>query len=246
MGMSSIVIVSLAAGIILIVGGGLIMYMGNLIRSAYEIKVQIVTDTNERITKLIEEMDKRTKWAKREAAEEVERFKTTIEVSNASSMEDLQRSLQQRVTALETLIRNGRNEWITAVEGHQQALVSLEANMNVLLKMRRRTEDSDEQPDATAERLSAALATLDAAASEAAGSGETTPSVETPSPASPEKKVAAGGLAVAVRPTPVASAGGGDKPLPEPKVDLPQRSGKETPVAAFLLELESQPNPNKR
>ena len=58
MGISALLVLGLAAGVVLVVGGGLMMYMSNLVRSAYEIKVQINNDVDERLGKMAEDLDK--------------------------------------------------------------------------------------------------------------------------------------------------------------------------------------------
>ena len=61
MSMSTVLIISLAAGVILVVGGGLMMYMAQLVKNAYELKVQINAEVDERLTKTAEDLDKNSR-----------------------------------------------------------------------------------------------------------------------------------------------------------------------------------------
>lgn len=126
MGFSTVLIISLAAGVILIVGGGLMMYMANLVKSAYEIKVQINTDVEDRLTKMGEDLDKKSRWIKRDLLEEIEKIKTALQTDNARKIEEMTGPLLARVEAFEALLRNERNEWVKAIEADRAAISALD------------------------------------------------------------------------------------------------------------------------
>lgn len=129
MGFSTVLIISLAAGVILIVGGGLMMYMGNLVKSAYEIKVQINTDVDDRLTKMAEDLDKKSRWIKRDLLEEIEKIKAAVQSDNARKLEELAGPLVARLEAFEQHLANERAEWVKAVEADRTAIAALETRM---------------------------------------------------------------------------------------------------------------------
>ncbi|HLO78107.1 MAG TPA: hypothetical protein VK196_16760, partial [Magnetospirillum sp.] len=129
MGFSTVLIISLAAGVILIVGGGLMMYMANLVKSAYEIKVQINTDVEDRLTKMGEDLDKKSRWIKRDLLEEIEKIKVALQSDNARKLEDLTGALIAKVEGFETLLRNDRADWVKAIESDRSAIAALDARL---------------------------------------------------------------------------------------------------------------------
>jgi len=141
MSMSSILIISLAAGVVLVVGGGLMMYMANLVRNAYEIKVQINSDMDERIKAISDDMDKRSKWIKRDMVDELDKIKTSLMQSNARSIQDMAEPLAKRIEALEQIIKSERKDWSKAVEETKQGSTSLDTKIAQFRKDLRRIED---------------------------------------------------------------------------------------------------------
>lgn len=129
MGFSTVLIISLAAGVILIIGGGLMMYMANLVKSAYEIKVQINTDVEDRLTKMGEDLDKKSRWIKRDLLEEIDKIKTALQSDNARKLDELTGPLLAKVEGFEALLRNERAEWVKAVEADRAAIASLDTRL---------------------------------------------------------------------------------------------------------------------
>ncbi|MBF0307475.1 MAG: hypothetical protein HQL41_17725, partial [Alphaproteobacteria bacterium] len=78
----TILLLSLAAGGVLIIGGGLMMYMGSLVKSAYQIKVEIRSEMEQGIRRLEEDIDKKSKWIKRDLIEEIDKMKAAVQTDN--------------------------------------------------------------------------------------------------------------------------------------------------------------------
>ncbi len=134
MGFSTVLIISLAAGVILIIGGGLMMYMANLVKSAYEIKVQINTDVEDRLTKMGEDLDKKSRWIKRDLLEEIDKIKTALQTDNARKIEELSGPLLAKIEGFEAALRNERIEWVKAVEADRAAIASLDTRLKTSVK----------------------------------------------------------------------------------------------------------------
>lgn len=164
MGFSTVLIISLAAGVILIVGGGLMMYMANLVKSAYEIKVQINTEVEDRLTKMGEDLDKKSRWIKRDLLEEIEKIKAAVQSDNARKLDELLNPLMAKVEAFEGLLGNERAEWVKAVEADRTAIATLEARLKAAPPRRK------EEPKPPSLALSADTA-ADATAAAEAGNG---------------------------------------------------------------------------
>ncbi|MGE5475093.1 MAG: hypothetical protein ACM3Q1_00420 [Bacteroidales bacterium] len=181
MGISTVLIISLAAGVILIVGGGLMMYMANLVKSAYEIKVQINTDVEDRLTKMGEDLDKKSRWIKRDLLEEIEKIKTALQTDNARKIEELIAPLVARINGFETQLHNERVEWVKAVEADRAVIASLDSRMKTQAK--KKPDEAAKPPEPTP--LNATAAAADAmmpAADTAAAPPPAAPAAEAPPP----------------------------------------------------------------
>ena len=141
MSMSAVLLVSLAAAVVLVVGGGLMMYMANLVRNAYELKVQINADVDERIKAISDDVEKRSKWIKRELIEELEKIKTGMMQANVRNIQEMADPVLKRIEALETVLKKERTDWSTAVDETRQGGSHLEAKVAQLRKDLRRVED---------------------------------------------------------------------------------------------------------
>jgi hypothetical protein len=129
MGFSTVLIISLAAGVILVVGGGLMMYMANLVKSAYEIKVQINNEVEERLSKMGEDLDKKSRWIKRDLLEDIDKVKGNLLTENTTRLNDLTAPLLGRIETLEQTLKAERVEWQKAIETDRQAIATLEARL---------------------------------------------------------------------------------------------------------------------
>lgn len=152
--MSTVLVISLAAGIILVVGGGIMMYMANLVRSAYEIKVQMKAEIDDRLTKMGEDLDKRSKWIQRELVEEIDKVKIALQADNARKMSELADPLLKKFEEYDQLLRNERAEWVKAVESDRQNITALDA------KIRGLKREMKHETDAAGSALDAATAQL--------------------------------------------------------------------------------------
>ncbi len=132
MGFSTILIISLIAGVVLIVGGGLMMYMANLVKSAYEIKVQINSDVESRLTTMGEDLEKKSRWIKRDLIEEIEKIRQGLQSDTARRLDEILQPLFQRIDSLENLIRAERAEWVKAVEADRAAITALDGRVRAL------------------------------------------------------------------------------------------------------------------
>ncbi len=167
MGLSTILIISLAAGVVLVIGGGVMMYMANLVKSAYEIKVQISSDVDERLTKMGEDIDKKSRWIKRELAEEIDKIRVSLTTESAKKFQEMAEPLLKQVEALEQAVRSERTEWVKAVDTDRQSLTEVDGRIRAVRRDIKRIE----------ERLGLAAQPETAAAADpsAAGKGLATP-----------------------------------------------------------------------
>lgn len=141
MSMSSVLIISLAAGVILVVGGGLLMYMANLVKNAYEIKVQINADLEERLKSISDDLDKKSKWIKRDMLEEFEKTRSSLITDNTRRLQELIEPFGKRLEAIEQRLQIERTDWSKAVDDTKVSGVALDAKISQIRKDIRRVEE---------------------------------------------------------------------------------------------------------
>mgnify|MGYP001809724797 CR=1 FL=1 len=170
MSFSSVLIISLAAGVILIIGGGLMMYMANLVKSAYEIKVQINSEVEDRLNKMGDELDKKSKWIKRDLLEEIEKIKANMHIEAQSKVAELTQPFTARLDALEAALKAERVEWVKAVDSDRAAIANIDNRLKGASK-------------ASARKAEEARTATETAAAAMDGGGEDSGSGQNPTPA---------------------------------------------------------------
>ncbi|MBR9970921.1 hypothetical protein [Magnetospirillum sulfuroxidans] len=143
MSFSTVLIISLAAGVVLIIGGGLMMYMANLVKSAYEIKVQINSEVEDRLNKMGDELDKKSKWIKRDLLEEIEKIKANMHTEAQSKVSELTHPFTARLDALDAALKAERAEWVKAVDSDRAAITNIDNRVKNLTKTAKKSESKD-------------------------------------------------------------------------------------------------------
>ena len=180
MSMTSVLIVAFAAGIVLVVGGGLVMYMAGLVKNAYELKVQISNDIDERLGKMSEDLDKKSRWIKRDLLEEIEKIKVALQTDNARKFHELGEPMLKRIEELDQIVRKERGEWVKAVESDRENLTKLDGKIGGLRRDIKRLEQlAGLAPQAEGGAGSALDAATAALAAKSAAAGAVPPSPET-------------------------------------------------------------------
>ncbi len=159
MNMSTVLIISLSAGVILVVGGGLLMYMAQLVKNAYELKVQINSEVDERLTKMTEDLDKKSRWIKRDLIEEIEKIKIAMETSNAQKFAELTEPFNKRLEAMEEMLRKDRADWMRLLQEDREVIAKVDAKIGAIRReFKQATEGANPSLDAAMASLAAAKA----------------------------------------------------------------------------------------
>ncbi len=103
-------IIGLAAGLILVIGGALVIYMGSLVKSAYQLKIEIKADVDGGLRRLEEEVEKKIRWVKRDLVEEVDKVKTALQTDNQRKISEVLDGFINRLAACEGALLNDRTE----------------------------------------------------------------------------------------------------------------------------------------
>jgi len=134
MGITSVLFVSLAAGLILVICGGIMMYMATLVRSAYEIKVQINTDIEDRLTKMSEALDQKTRSIKLDMIEDINKVRAVLAAENSNRLEEMSIQRNKRLDGLEPMVLAEHGEWVKAVVTDRLSLTQVDARTKAVYR----------------------------------------------------------------------------------------------------------------
>ncbi len=113
----TVALVSLAAGLVLVIGAALVIYMGSLVKSAYQLKIEIKSEVDEGQKRLEEEVEKKIRWIKRDLVEEIEKSKTALQSDNQRKIGESLDGFIKRLTACEEILQGDWGEVAKSVEG---------------------------------------------------------------------------------------------------------------------------------
>jgi len=198
--------ITIAIAVVVVIGIGLLSYMSSLIKSAYQIKVEMRSDLENGLKKIEEELRQKSKWMRSEVGEDVSKMRESIERENDRRLAQLQERLQAIVKEAEDASRAERADLRTALAQVRQSVASLDKDLAALKDEAARRAAIGRPPQARkeAEREAEAMA----AAPSATPSPTAVPAA--PAPAGPPAESAGAGSSGEASP---ASAGGaGNRP----------------------------------
>lgn len=128
----SITGITIAIAVALVLVVGLLSYMSNLVKSAYQIKVDIRADMEAQMRKLEEDLGKKSKWMRAELGEDVARIKATMEQENEKRLQAIETRLRDAITQSDMAGRGDRTELRQAIDATRRKLSSLEQDVATL------------------------------------------------------------------------------------------------------------------
>ena len=128
----TVTLISLAIGLLLVIGGSLVVYMGSLVKNAYELKVEIQNDMEAGLKRIEEESEKKTRWIKRDLIEEIEKLKTSLSTDNQRKFGEMTEGLVKSVAELEQTYKRDRQEMVKIIDALRQDVMTLDQRMKSL------------------------------------------------------------------------------------------------------------------
>lgn len=107
MNYASIMGVTIAIAVIAVLGIALLSYLSSLVKSAYQIKVEMRADLDSGLKSLEDEMRKKSRWMRTEVGEDVAKMKQAMEQEIQQRLSGIQEDLQ---AALRQIDEAGRAE----------------------------------------------------------------------------------------------------------------------------------------
>jgi hypothetical protein len=152
----TVILVSLVLGLLLVIGGTLVSYMGSLVKNAYTLKVEIQAEMEAGLKRAEEESDKRTKWIKRDLVEEIDKLKSAVSTDNQRKFAELADELTKKVEELEQAHKRDRQEMVRVIDALRQDVMTLDQRLKSLRRDAPPAPPSA-TPPAEAETAAAAL-----------------------------------------------------------------------------------------
>ncbi|PKU25869.1 hypothetical protein CWS72_04755 [Telmatospirillum siberiense] len=157
----SVTFVSLSAGLVLTIGGALVIYMGSLVKSAYQLKIEIKGDVEEAFRRLEGDVEKKIRKVKHELVEEVDKIKVALQTDNQRKISEMLDGFSKRLSACETALASDRTEIGTVLEGLRRDVTVLDQRLRFV----RREQKATREPQGVGATLEAAEAASDTASS---------------------------------------------------------------------------------
>ncbi len=202
--------ITIAIAVVVVIGIGLLSYMSSLIKSAYQIKVEMRSDLENGLKKIEEELRQKSKWMRSEVGEDVVKMKDAIERENDRRLTQIQEQLQGIVREADEASRAERGDLRAALLQVRQSVSALDKDVSALKDeaARRAALGRPAQARREADRDTEAGAVSIAASLQGSGGGSPDAS---PEAASAARAANGGGDVPSSRPAaPTAAAKSGD------------------------------------
>ncbi len=181
----TVTLISLAAGIVIVIGGALVWYMGSLVKSAYQLKIDMQADMEAGRKRIEDDVEKKMRLIKRDIVDEVEKIKTALQTDAQRRMNEIADTLGKRLTEVIEEWRVQHDETARLLEGLRHDITVLDQRQRNL--RREQKPVAGEQPPAAgvaeAEPTPTAPPTASNRPDPAAAAGSFAAPAEPPSPA---------------------------------------------------------------
>ena len=185
MGFLSTLAITAVIGVFIVLVIALISYVSNLVKQAYELKVELRRELNEGLSNLEEEINKRSRWVKRELLTEIEKIRANHETLIESRTKQIADSNNDTLKASEEQARQDRASLDHEIQENRRRLKALDKDLKQVVQtvniLQALTPGTPEEVEAeTAEN-----------AEQAAGQTGSEPAAETEAGPAPEESTAA-------------------------------------------------------
>jgi hypothetical protein len=143
----TVTLVGLAAGLVLVIGGALVIYMGSLVKSAYQLKIEIKSEVDEGQRRLEEEVEKKIRWIKRDLVEEVDKVKDAMQTDNQRKIQEILAGFITRLTVCEESLLTDRTETAKLLEGLRNDVIVLDQRLRLVRREQKAAQTASQVDD---------------------------------------------------------------------------------------------------
>lgn len=122
----TVTLISLAAGVVIVIGGALVWYMGSLVKSAYQLKIDMKADMEAGRKRIEDDVEKKMRLIKRDIVDEVEKIKTALQTDAQRRMNEIADTLGKRLTEVIEEWRVQQDETAKLLEGLRHDITVLD------------------------------------------------------------------------------------------------------------------------
>ncbi|MGB0695629.1 MAG: hypothetical protein ACPGOY_08265 [Rhodospirillaceae bacterium] len=193
MDLFTLILITVGLAITIMLVGALVSYMSSLVKSAYQIRVELRNDMDGNFKQIGEDLEKRSKWLKRDMVEELGRVKDTLTTLNEQKFVEMRKSMLETFEEGRKADSEERRALFDRVTALEERLALLEKERNTRVEMARKVRDAGSKPpDEEAETAVAVAMGSTLAASAATPATKTSSAAPTPvtAPTTPTPKTA--------------------------------------------------------
>jgi hypothetical protein len=128
----SITGITLGIAVVVVLGIGLLSYISQLVKNAYQIKVEIRSDMESGLRKIEEEMGQKTKWMRSEVGEDVTKIRQAIEQDTVRRLEAIEERLATQAKEIDQDSRDERTELRNTVHQMRKRVNAMEQEISAL------------------------------------------------------------------------------------------------------------------
>lgn len=173
----SITGITLGVAVVAVFVIGLLSYMSQLVKNAYQIKVEIRSDMEGGLRKIEEDLGKKAKWMRSEVGEDISKIKQAIEQENTNRLQTIEDRLTSLAQDLDAGSRDERAELRNIIAQLRKRLSAAEQEIAALREEAARRaaisqKRRDDRPRDEAEHAAAPMAETAASSAPPAASPE--------------------------------------------------------------------------
>lgn len=131
---------TLGIAVLVLLVGGLLVYMSQLVKNAYQIKVELQTELGEGLRRVDDEADKKLKWIKRDTFDELEKIKAALTADHGRRLNELQEAVNKRLQERDEMWKRDRSELIKVIERQREDIKLLDQRLRTLRRDQRRAD----------------------------------------------------------------------------------------------------------
>lgn len=133
-------ILTLGVAVLVLAVSGLLIYMSQLVKNAYQIKIELQSELSDGLRRVEDEADKKLKWIKRDTFDELEKVKSGLSTDNSRRLNEIQETLNKRMQERDEQWKRDRAELIKVIERQREDIKLLDQRFRSLRRDQRRVD----------------------------------------------------------------------------------------------------------
>jgi hypothetical protein len=146
----TIAMVALVIGLVVVFAVALVGYLSSLVKNAYQIKVEMRADLEEGLKKMDDELNKRSKWLKREMIDEMEKIKAGMTTEAARRQVEMSEQLNALAAEISVTMQAAHAESLSKIAEFSARFDDADRKLTEYRRENRKVVDAITNPHAAA------------------------------------------------------------------------------------------------